>query len=524
MPHLPRIPERWQPWAGLALAVVLAGLASIGLRQDSSWDLQNYHLYNAWAFVHGRFGLDWAPAQLQSFYSPYLDLPFYALFAADAPPRLIAFALAIPTGIAWYCFARIVQVLFAHEAQPLRTRAALAAFALGVTAPMPISLIGTTMNDWYVAACVVGALWLVVRKGDPAAASTRTWLVAGALVGAAAGLKLTGSIYAVGLGVAVLSLGRWRAVLAAGLAMSAAFALTAGPWLATMAARYGNPLFPYFNDVFRSPWADPVSFSATRFGPQTAVEWLVFPYLLLVKLEGYVAEPEFRDARLALLYTLVLAALALVAVRRARGGAPPPASPARPAWRFLAVFAVASFVAWALVYRIARYLVPLELLAGAFTAALVVRLVPARRATLALAAALALVVVTAKFPTWWRQPFGEHFLAVDLPPVKADALVLLVSAEPMSYVLPAFPADARFAGLVSNFNDPGRHNRLQETIARTIAGHRGALYSLAVPPGRGEGAAALARMGLRQVQCAVVRTNLRVSPLELCELARSAPP
>ena len=518
-----RVPAAARPWLGLAVAVAMAGLASIGLRQDSSWDLMNYHLYNAWAFVHHRFGLDWAPAQLQSFYSPYLDLPFYALFAAGAPPRAIAFALAVPTGIAWYCFARIVGQLFAHAPEPVRTRATLAAFALGVTAPMPISLIGTTMNDWYVAACVLGALWLLLRAGDPAQAGVRAWLAAGALVGAAAGLKLTGSLYAVGLGVAALSLGRARPVLAAGASMAAGFAVTGGPWLATMYARYGNPLFPYFNDVFRSPWADPVSFSATRFGPATPAEWLVFPYMLLVKLEGYVAEPEFRDARLALLYTLALLALALVVMRRRREEPPAAPAAARAAWRFVAVFWLASFVAWALVYRIARYLVPLELLAGALTAGLLVRLVPARRLTLALAGALLLVIATAKFPTWWRQPFGERFLEVALPPVKPDALVLLVTPEPMSYVLPAFPPDARFAGLVSNFNDPGRQNLLQRTIAQVIRDHRGALYSLAMPPGRDEGAAALARMGLVRTACALVRTNLRASPLELCELARTPP-
>lgn len=101
------IPPAARPWLGLALSLALAGTASILLRQDSNWDLMNYHLYNAWAFVHDRHGLDWAPAQLQSFHSPFLDLPFYALVAADVPARAIAFVLAVPTGIAWYCFARI---------------------------------------------------------------------------------------------------------------------------------------------------------------------------------------------------------------------------------------------------------------------------------------------------------------------------------------------------------------------------------------------------------------------------------
>ena len=271
-----RVPLRARPWLGVALAVVLAGIASIALRQDSNWDLQNYHLYNAWAFVHRRFGVDWAPAQLQSFYSPFLDLPFYAMLAADVPPRLIAFALALPTGIAWFFFARIVVMLFASAPTGVRGPAILAAIAIGVTAPMSVSLIGLTMNDWYVAAFVMAAVWLVVRScGEGGAPSMRTLLAAGALAGAGAGLKLTGTIYCVGLIGGLLATGsdwrgRARAALIAGSAVAIAFAITAGPWMWLMYERYGNPLFPYFNDVFRSPWADPVAFSATLFGPASA--------------------------------------------------------------------------------------------------------------------------------------------------------------------------------------------------------------------------------------------------------------
>jgi len=503
--------------SGLAAAIVLAGLASIALRQDSSWDLMNYHYYNAWAFVHGRHGIDFAPAQLQSFYSPFLDLPFYAMVAADLPPRLIAFLLAIPTGIAWYCFARIAMALFEPLPASVRRPAVLGALALGITAPMAVSLIGTTMNDWYVAAFVMVGLWLVVRVPAP---TPRALAAAGVLVGLGAGLKLTGSLYGVGLVAAVLLAGavpwrqRLRHAALTGACVAAGFILAAGPWMALMWLRYGNPLFPYYNDVFQSPWADPVPFTATRFGPQSLPEWLAFPFMLLIKLEGYVSEPEFRDARPALLYVLALVALVW---RR------PTAVPADARWRFLAVFFVASLMAWAVMYRIFRYLVPLELLAGAFTAHLVVRLVPSRRAALALAGAFALVVLTSKYPTWWRQKFEDHFLTVSLPPVASDAMVLLVAPEPMSYVLPAFPPDARFAGLVSNFNDPARHNLLQASIAAAIRDHRGALYALALPPGKGVGDDALAAMGLARVECEEVRTNLRASPLELCRLARAAP-
>ena len=512
----PQGPPRWR---GAALAVALAGIASIFLRQDSSWDLQNYHYYNAWAFVHHRFGLDWAPAQLQSFYSPFLDLPFYALVAVDAPPRLIAVLLAVPTGVAWYFFACIVQRLFAP-----RRGAITAAVAIGVTAPMSVSLIGTTMNDWYTAAFVMAALWIVVRGDESPPWNARSLVIAGALVGIGAGLKLTGMIYGFGLLVAMFVVGdswrdRGRNVMITGVAMAAGFVLTAGPWMALMVQRYGNPLFPYYNDVFRSPWADPVPFSAVRFGPQSSIEWLVFPFELLWKVKDFVSEPEFRDARPALLYSLAIAVLVVRIFGRGTQRLGPTLH-----WRLLGAFFVASFAAWAAIYRIFRYLVPLELLAAAFIVHFILELAPRRRAALALTAAFAAVVVTAKFPTWWRQKFEEHFLSVELPPVKADALVLLVAPEPMSYVLPSFPADARFAGLVSNFNDPDRHNLLQKTIADTIRSHTGALYALAVPPGQDVAALELAKVGLARTTCTEVRTNLRVSPIELCELRRSANP
>ena len=83
----------------LAAAIVAGAVSVLVLGQDANWDLQNYHFYNAWAYVHDRLGWDLAPAQLQTFHNPLVDLPFYAMVAADWPPRWISFALALPAGI-----------------------------------------------------------------------------------------------------------------------------------------------------------------------------------------------------------------------------------------------------------------------------------------------------------------------------------------------------------------------------------------------------------------------------------------
>src|ERR1700680_117782 len=97
----------------LVCAVLGAGVLSVFvLRQDANWDLRNYHFYNAWAFAHDRLGWDLAPAQLQTFLNPLLDLPFYWMVAADWPPRLISFVMALPAGIGAFFLAKILRLLF----------------------------------------------------------------------------------------------------------------------------------------------------------------------------------------------------------------------------------------------------------------------------------------------------------------------------------------------------------------------------------------------------------------------------
>src|SRR5450755_4444839 len=86
--------------AMLLSAIAVAGAISVfSLGQDVNWDLRNYHFYNAWAFIHDRLGWDLAPAQLQTFHNPLLDLPFYWMVAAGWHPRLISVSLVLPPAV-----------------------------------------------------------------------------------------------------------------------------------------------------------------------------------------------------------------------------------------------------------------------------------------------------------------------------------------------------------------------------------------------------------------------------------------
>ena len=69
-------------WAGrgaLAAGALLGAGCALALGQDSGHDLRNYHWYNPWALLNGRLSIDLAPAQLQTYFNPSLDLLYYGL-------------------------------------------------------------------------------------------------------------------------------------------------------------------------------------------------------------------------------------------------------------------------------------------------------------------------------------------------------------------------------------------------------------------------------------------------------------
>src|SRR5205814_4678725 len=101
----------WSPVLLIIACLSLGALASVFLGQDANWDLRNYHLYNGYAALHGRFPADLAPANLQSWINPTLDIP-YAWLAlgplAAHPEILTAFMglwygalLAVVLGLSW---------------------------------------------------------------------------------------------------------------------------------------------------------------------------------------------------------------------------------------------------------------------------------------------------------------------------------------------------------------------------------------------------------------------------------------
>ncbi|CTP88493.1 glycosyltransferase 87 family protein [Xanthomonas graminis] len=353
--------------AGLAVAL-LGGLLSLLLGQDANWDLRNYHLYNGYAALHGRLGVDLAPAQLQSYFNPLLDVLHYALMSG-LPAPLAGFAMGALHALAFLLLAGIAwQVL-----DPRLDRARLAPWLAlaGMCSAAFLSEFAGTMADNSSALPVLGALLaaLHAQRRQQAAGqgvAVAWWALAGALLGLALACKLTNALFALALGVAALAAGgRARQRIGGAAVLSVVtvlgFAVLAGPWLLGVWKAFGNPLFPQFNSHFLAPLAQPVALSDTRWLPQGWLQWLSWP-LHFSLAPNRVGEVGLRQIVWPLLYLVGLASLLRFALRRPRR--PAAASDVvAPAWRALLVFFVVAYLAWQAVFSIQRYLVVPELLA-----------------------------------------------------------------------------------------------------------------------------------------------------------------
>jgi hypothetical protein len=466
------------------------GLVALLLGQDASWDLRNYHFYNPFAFLTGRMGHDIAMAQVATYYNPLLHLPFHAV-VVNCPPKVVSFLLGLLPGLNIFLLYGIARRTIGPALGDRAPWWCLAAALMGLLGAGNLSEIGTSFADNIVSLPVLAALWLLVRwralLAAPGAAGPGIAAAAGLLAGAALGLKQPYAIYAVGLCAAffVLALPWHRRFVLAfvfGLGVLAGAALTGGFWMLELWRRYQNPIFPYFNQVFQSPWGATAPYRDERFLPTGLVTHMLFPIWFTID-PLHVAEVPFRDLRFALLYMalIVWPVHRLVARMRKPVMGPTAAEPV-PMLGFLVLFMVVTFAVWMKLFAIYRYLMVGEMLAPLVLIMVLGLLVKtSQRRTALVMGCLALILVTVRPAYWGRTAWGNDYFGIQAPVVQtpADTVVLAAGLEPVAYMIPFFPAEVRFLRIQSYFTGPSTQaNATDRRMHEIIAGHQGALFIL----------------------------------------------
>ncbi len=448
-------------------AAVLCAAWTVLAGKDLNFDLLNYHYYVGYELLGGRLAQDFYAASAQSYLNPLGYLPFYAL-ASSWHSVLASIALAVAASASLSLLYLLAWHIFAHRPTPERLEFSLLGTALGAATAVFWPMVGTSMLDSWLAAPMLAAVLLLLASSGVGASRA---LVAGALFGAAAALKYSNAVYA--LGALAILIGRpARVALAYVGGGVVAVALLAGPWCLALAREFGNPVFPLFNGWFRSPHALPINLVSERFTAGGWIDAVTLPFRMATTSPAVYIETAAPDIRIAAL--LVAAAAVPLFGRRERA-----AKLAAADWRLLLFFALAAIL-WIGTSSNGRYGAPVLLLAGVVLARLVERLLPvgAARVVLALLLAIQLGMCFTASPSRWFAPdaWSRRWLAYEAPEraQREPALYLSVEPLPMAVVAPFLSAASSFVNLRGHHSVPPDSPRL----AALIVAHHGHLRTL----------------------------------------------
>jgi hypothetical protein len=413
-----------------------------------SWDWRNYHDYSAYAYLTGRENIDVAVAGIQSYFNPLVYVPAY-LLQRYLPAPLDGMALGALHGLTLallFGFARLTLA-------PAANRWTLAAVTLiAAFSPMALSEVGTSFADITTAPLIVIGLHVLLRGEERLPARS---LLAGMCFGAAAGLKLTNMVYGVGACAALLFAARPMVALPCfALGAAAGGLATGGAWAFALWQQFGNPLFPYYNNIFHSPDAPLDSMADLRFLPRNIWDGLAYPFYWLVG-DHRSSEGPFRDPRFALAFALIAIGFVLRLAKRITF--------TRRDLVFT-VFFLTSYQVWLQTFSIHRYAIALEILAAPLIVMLLCRLAPVlgpilasrvrtvmanpvrpnlARLDLAAIMTAALVALWSQPADWERRPWTELFRPA-LPAALLTPANYFLTEKPAGYLVPLFPQASRF--------------------------------------------------------------------------------
>lgn len=457
---------------------LFAGFA-LFLGQDASWDFRNYHWYNAWAFVTGRYAdnRDLMPSQGQFFFNPLLDVPFY-LLATNVSPKIAYAVMGFVQGLNFPLIFLICQHVLRIEKHKNLTCAALA--TLGMFSAMGIAEAGAQFNDNIVSLGILSSLLLLLRNLD----KPERMFFYGIPAGLAAGLKLTCISFCIGMCIALLVVTPdarrcFKIAVLFGLGIAAGLLVTYGHWAWHLYSHYQSPMFPFFNIIFRSPLLPPsviLDFPTPR-------NWtlFVFPFVFAFN-PRLVNEIDWSDLRVPILYALLLI-VPVIYFAKGRKAAPDSFAPI-PETRLLLITAAVAYYVWLFTQTIYRYLLPLDMLAPLLIV-LAVGLVPVKQKIRAsVAGALLLVILISIKPGDWgrRAEWSKEIASIDLPALPKNSMVLMGGVDAYAYLLPSFKSPASFVRLESRGLPADADTGLAQMVKARVAAHEGPLLSFMPAP------------------------------------------
>jgi Glycosyltransferase family 87 len=472
----------------LVILVLTFGLISIYLGKDINWDLRNYHFYNSYSFLNGRIKYDYLPAQIQTFHNPLLHLLIYKIITIF-PSEIAGFCLGGLQGINCFIVVLISQkVLLNKYSAKVNLFLSLLVAVVGACAPIFICEIGTTFGDNLTSIFVLLGFFLIISN------QKYKYLLSGFFIGLAIGFKLTNLIYGLSTVTTILVLEKtFRQRISANFSIVVGIVIgafcTGGYWMWRMIEIYKNPLFPYYNNIFKSPYFSLINFRDDRFIPRSIFHAISYPFLWAFNKHPSL-ELAFQDLRwLIILLLFIFLMLALILKQASSSKLDRNTSyfiSNHPSTNiktneYIILITIFSFIIWIFQFGYHRYLLPLELISGLTIFCLLEQITKVELIRIYSFILLSvLIITTTQSPSWGRSEWHKSWFEVTIPRIEfpKNTLVLMGSGEPTSYVIPFFPKHVKFVRIDGNFVEFIKATYLDQEITETIQGNKGIFWIL----------------------------------------------
>ena len=410
----------------------LGAMLTLLLGKDTNWDLLNYHLYTAHAFLHFDLASDFMGSSAQRYLNPIGYLPFYFMIMAGWHSALIGIALGGFQGIALFFLWRILRVyVFADTARPKTW--SIAAILLAMSSPVYLGVLGGTFLDGTTLVFMMAGMLLICARMKSESANKTGMFWAGAMFGIATGLKLTSVIFGIAAATGFILLTHfrrqsWLDIIRFTFGGFTATMAVSGWWFYKLFQEFGNPVFPLFNHVFKSPDFTTSVVAHSRFMIASVEELVTLPFRMAsVHSWIYVenAAPDLRFAAIVLAAVSLGVSACLAAFRRRRPSMGTRSDPinqptAHPGQNSVGTYLIVTWVVmtvlWQLTSGNGRYALPVMLLAGPVLVLLLRGLIRSDtvllRILVTIGALQVLHAASAGNPRWTTEPWNRYWLDI----------------------------------------------------------------------------------------------------------------
>lgn len=528
------------------LTMLAGGFLALVQGQDTNWDLQNYHYYNPHSFLTHRTITDVAPDAVVTYENPLRMAPAY-LAIEYLTPKQGTFMLGALQGInAWLVFEICLLFLVRPNDKKRRQRTVIAAVVglASLLGAVNLSEMGNTMADNITSIFVLSAVWLLAASFK-LPERYKVWyknpqlirFLSYVAVGIAVGLKMTNAIYAVGLIIAGLFV---RASLLTKVKQGAlnvigvgvGVMLSAGLWYAHIWQILRNPIYPFFNKIFQSPYYASTNFVDAAWLPKSIKQAVFQPFYLWTESSSMVtAQVPFRDIRLSISLIAIGILLGVFLVnklflKKSECLLRVP----REVAALMALFVV-SYVAWLVKFGYYRYFAAGELLCLVVITVVIYQLVRSEKwAAVTTLVVVSIITVTTIPINWGRLDWRPTWFGVEATNFTetADGTVFVANQPTISFVLPYFPDSTRIVtiGPSQDSTHPPRTDLMQRTIDEgvrraIVSNTSGRFYFIRGDEAAVESEVALNALGFTSTNCKVMPVYSREGAsqsLRLCEV------